>query len=42
MTTEPSPPPVPPEARGPRIAIAVGIVAAVIVIYVLSLIAVHL
>jgi hypothetical protein len=40
MTTEPSPPP--PEARGPRIAIAFGIVAAVIVIYVLSLIAVHL
>jgi Domain of unknown function (DUF4436) len=39
MTTEPSPPP---EARGPRIAIAFGIVAAVIVIYVLSLIAVHL
>ena len=42
MTTEPSPPPAPPEARGPRIAIAFGIVVAVIVIYVLSLIAVHL
>jgi hypothetical protein len=43
MTTEPSPPPAaPPEARAPRIAIAFGIVVAVIVIYVLSLIAVHL
>lgn len=43
MTTEPSPPPAaPPEARGPRIAIAFGIVVAVIVIYVLSLLAVHL
>jgi hypothetical protein len=43
MTTEPSPPPAaPPEARGARIAIAFGIVVAVIVIYVLSLIAVHL
>jgi Domain of unknown function (DUF4436) len=42
MTTEPSPPPAPPEARGPRIAIALGIVVAVIVIDVLSLIAVHL
>ncbi|SPM28848.1 DUF4436 domain-containing protein [Mycobacterium terramassiliense] len=41
MSTEPSPPP-PPAARGPRIAIAFGIVVAVIVIYVLSLIAVHL
>ncbi|ORV81770.1 hypothetical protein AWC11_24770 [Mycobacterium interjectum] len=39
MSTEPSPPPA---ARGPRIAIAFGIVVAVIVIYVLSLIAVHL
>jgi Domain of unknown function (DUF4436) len=42
MTAEPSPPPAPPEARGPRIAIAFGIVVAIIVIYVLSLIAVHL
>jgi hypothetical protein len=42
MTTEPSPPPAPPEARGPRVAIAFGIVLAVIGIYVLSLIAVHL
>jgi hypothetical protein len=43
MTTEPSPPPAaPPEARGPRIAIAFGIVVAVIVTYVLSLLAVHL
>jgi hypothetical protein len=42
MTAEPSPPPAPPEARGPRIAIAFGILVAVIVIYVLSLIAVHL
>jgi hypothetical protein len=42
MTTEPSPRPVPPEARGPRIAIAFGIVVGVIVIYVLCLIAVHL
>ncbi len=42
MSTEPSPPPAPPAARGPRIAIAFGIVVAVIVIYVLSLIAVHL
>jgi hypothetical protein len=41
MTAEPSPP-APPEARGPRIAIAFGILVAVIVIYVLSLIAVHL
>lgn len=36
------PPPAPPEARGPRVAIAFGIIVAVIVIYVLSLIAVHL
>jgi hypothetical protein len=42
MTAEPSPPPAPPEARGPRIGIAFGILVAVIVIYVLSLIAVHL
>jgi hypothetical protein len=42
MSTEPSPTPAPPAARGPRIAIAFGIVVAVIVIYVLSLIAVHL
>jgi hypothetical protein len=42
MTAEPSPPPAPPEARRPRIAIAFGILVAVIVIYVLSLIAVHL
>ena len=42
MSTETSPPPAPPAARGPRIAIAFGIVVAVIVIYVLSLIAVHL
>jgi hypothetical protein len=41
MTAEPSPP-APPEARGLRIAIAFGILVAVIVIYVLSLIAVHL
>jgi hypothetical protein len=32
MTAEPSPPPAPPEARGPRIAIAFGILVAVIVI----------
>lgn len=42
MSTEPSPPPAPAAPRGPRIAIAFGIVVAVIVIYVLSLIAVHL
>ena len=42
MTTEPLPPPAPPTSRGPRIAIAFGIVVAVIVIYVLSLLAVHL
>lgn len=40
MTTEAPPPSAPP--RGPRVAIAFGIVVAVIVIYVLSLIAVHL
>ncbi|MBW0011574.1 DUF4436 domain-containing protein [Mycobacterium sp.] len=38
MTAEPSPP----ESRGPRIAIAFGIVLAVIALYVLSLVAVHL
>src|SRR6516164_1760479 len=42
MTTETSPPPAPPEARGPRLAIAFGIVVGVIAIYVLSLFAVHL
>jgi hypothetical protein len=42
MTTEAPPAPAPPEARGPRLAIAFGIVVAVIVIYVLSLSAVHL
>jgi hypothetical protein len=42
MTTEYSTPQSPPEARGPRIAIAFGIVLGVIVIYVLSLFAVHL
>jgi Domain of unknown function (DUF4436) len=43
MTTEAPPtPPTQPESRGPRIAIAFGIVVAFIVIYVLSLIAVHL
>lgn len=41
MTTG-APASAPPEARGPRLAIAFGIVVAVIVIYVLSLIAVHL
>ncbi|OBI96108.1 DUF4436 domain-containing protein [Mycobacterium alsense] len=40
-STEPLPP-APPEPRGVRVAIAFGIVVAVIVIYVLSLIAVHL
>jgi Domain of unknown function (DUF4436) len=40
--TEAPPPPAPPDARGPRLAIAFGIIVAVIVIYVLSLIAVHL
>jgi Domain of unknown function (DUF4436) len=42
MTSEAPPTPAPPAARGPRIAIAFGIVVALIVIYVLSLIAVHL
>ena len=44
MTAAPPqpPPPAAPASRGPRAAIALGIVAAVIVIYVLSLIAVHL
>jgi hypothetical protein len=41
MTTE-APPPAPPEARGPRLAIAFGIIVFLVVIYVLSLIAVHL
>jgi len=42
MTAAAPPTPAPPEARGPRLAIAFGIVVAIIVIYVLSLIAVHL
>ena len=42
MTTETSPPPAPPQARGPRIVVAFGIVLAFIAIYVLSLFAVHL
>ena len=43
MATETSPAAAaPPRARGPRIAIALGIVVGVIAIYVLSLIAVHL
>ncbi|MGB8388722.1 DUF4436 domain-containing protein [Mycobacterium sp.] len=42
MTAEPPPPPAPPAARGRQLAIAFGIVVALIVIYVLSLIAVHL
>jgi Domain of unknown function (DUF4436) len=42
MTAEPTNPPAPPAARGRQMAIAFGIVVAVIVIYVLSLIAVHL
>ncbi|OBI18899.1 DUF4436 domain-containing protein [Mycobacterium sp. E2327] len=42
MTTEAPPPPAPPQSRGPRFAIAFGIIVALIVIYVLSLIAVHL
>src|ERR1700751_4520020 len=43
MATEAPPtPPIQPESRGPRIAIAFGILAAFIVLYVLSLIGVHL
>ena len=42
MTTETSPPPAPPQTRGPRIVVAFGIVLAFIAIYVLSLFAVHL
>jgi Domain of unknown function (DUF4436) len=43
MTTEAPPtPPTQPDSRGPRIAIAFGIAVAFVVIYVLSLIAVHL
>lgn len=42
MTIEAPPASAPADARGPRVAIAFGIVVAVIVIYVLSLIAVHL
>ncbi|OBB93851.1 DUF4436 domain-containing protein [Mycobacterium sp. 852002-40037_SCH5390672] len=42
MTAGPPAPPVPTGARGRQIAIAFGIVASLIVIYVLSLIAVHL
>lgn len=42
MTAEAPPPSAPADARGPRLAIAFGIVVAVVVIYVLSLIAVHL
>jgi hypothetical protein len=42
MSTDLTPPPAPSAARGPRVAIAFGIVVAVIVIYVLSLIAMHL
>jgi hypothetical protein len=42
MTTETSQPAAAPKARGPRTAIAFGIVVAVLVIYVLSLFAVHL
>jgi hypothetical protein len=42
MTAEAPPTPAPPESRGPRLAIAFAIVVALIVIYVLSLIAVHL
>jgi len=42
MTTETSPPPAPPQARGPQIVVAFGIVLAFIAIYVLSLFAVHL
>src|ERR1700742_4633528 len=42
MTTEAPPAPPAPEARGRRLAITFGVIVAVIVIYVLSLIAVHL
>ena len=42
MTAEPPVSSTPPRARGPRIAIAFGIVTAVIVLYALSLVAVHL
>ncbi|SPM38643.1 DUF4436 domain-containing protein [Mycobacterium numidiamassiliense] len=42
MTTEAPPVPPTPDSRGRRIAIAFGVIVAVIVIYVLSLIAVHL
>src|ERR1700758_2320074 len=42
MATEAPPPAAPPEARGPRIAVAFGIVLGVVVIYVLTLFAVHL
>ena len=42
MTTEAPPLPPTSDSRGRRIAIAFGIIVAVVVIYVLSLIAVHL
>src|SRR5947209_17227790 len=42
MTAEPPPPSAPPAARGRQMAIAFGMVVSVIVIYILSLIAVHL
>jgi hypothetical protein len=42
MTAGPVPPPAPPGARGRQIAIVFAILVAVIVVYVLSLIAVHL
>jgi Domain of unknown function (DUF4436) len=42
MTAGPVPPPTPPGARGRQIAIAFAILVAAIVVYVLSLIAVHL
>jgi hypothetical protein len=42
MTTETSRPPAPSERRGPRVAIAFGILVAVIAIYILTLFAVHL
>jgi hypothetical protein len=42
MTTEAPPLPPTPDARGRRIAIAFGVIVALVVIYVLSLIAVHL